>query len=142
MRQLIEPDEVKFLTLIFDLVLCVVQASEIDLSTAGKCPNVLAIVVLRPGKRLGIKLQALADQFRKLRESLSDDNPLVMGNMHLPQGFYDQAVTLAAPGSTPIKGFILRPLQKFDLFRLWCPYRFRHLLHPLPSLAAEPEAGI
>ena len=64
MRQLVKADEIKFLALIFDLVLRMVQTAEINVRTAWKFPDMLTAVVSRLWKGDTVKSKTFVNQLR------------------------------------------------------------------------------
>ena len=119
MGQLVKADKVVGLALIVVLVLGVVQAAKIDLCPAGEGPAVCAAVV--PGfweNRLVIP-HGLVNELPQLGKRLSDDEPPVVWDLHLPQGLDHQRVALSAACGPAIQHFVLGALHEPCLGGLW-----------------------
>ena len=119
--QLIHTDKVERFALIVVLILCVVQAAEVDLRPAGEGPAVARAVVPRFGKYRLVVPHGLVDELRKLRVSLAEDECPVVWDVYLPQCLDDQCVALPATSSAPIQSFVLGARHKSCLPRLRRP---------------------
>ncbi len=139
-RQLVEADEVVGLALVLHLVLGVLHGPEDNLGPAGEGPRVVPGVVLGLGEHPGVVVQRLVDQLRQLGEGLSQDQPLVVRNLHLPQRLNHQGVALAASGSAAVQGLILRPGHKHRLPGLRLPHHVSSHLPVSPPAAAPRPA--
>ena len=102
--QLVKCNEVISLALVLGPVLGVLHSAEDDLGAAWECPCVAGAVVFSLGIGSGVVVEAFVDQLCQLREGLPQDQRLVVGDMHLPQGFNDDGVTLAAARSAAVQG--------------------------------------
>ena len=120
-RQLVKCDKVIGLALVLCSVLGVLHGAEDYLRTAGECPGMCAAVVLGLRKHAGVVVQRLVDQFSELVIGLSQDQRLVVANMHLPERFNDNGVRFPAAGGAAIKGLILRAGHEHFLPRLRLP---------------------
>ena len=130
--QLVEGDEVESLALVVELVPLVLQGAEDHLGPAGEGPGMPLLVIPGAGEGRGVIAAALFDELCELGIGLAQDQPLVIGNVHLPRGFDDQGVALAAAGGTAIEHLILAPLHKDRLPLLRLPDHIAHVL-PLPA---------
>ena len=119
MGQLVKADKVVGLALVVVPVLGVVHAAKIDLCPAGEGPAVGAAVV--PGfweNRLVIP-HGLVNELPQLGKRLSDDEPPVVWDLHLPQSLDHQRVALSAACGPAIKRFVLGALHEPCLGGLW-----------------------
>ena len=101
LRQLIKADKVIGLALVVVLVLLMLDAAKDDDRAGGKVPDVLAVVVLRPGECVGIQPQGPPNQVFQLRIRPPDDQAPVIRDMDLPRGLHDQRVGLFPPHLPP-----------------------------------------
>ena len=122
MGQLIEPDEVEGLALIICAVLGVLHGTKVDLCPAGEHPHMAGGVVLRRGKSPLVVGHALVHQITELGVGLAQDEPPIVGDVHLPQGLDHQRVTLAAACRAPVQGFWFRAAHELRLPGLGPPY--------------------
>ena len=90
--QLVECDKVIRLPLILDLVLCILHRAEEYFRPARECPCVAAAVVTRARIDTRVVVQRLVNELGKLREGLSQDDRLVIRDIHLPQCLNDQRI--------------------------------------------------
>ena len=119
MGQLVKADKVVGLALIVVLVLGVVQAAKIDLCPAGKGPAVCAAVVPGFWEYWLVIPHCLVNELPQLGKRLSDDEPPVVRDLHLPQGLDHQRVALAAACGPAIQHFVLGALHEPRLGGLW-----------------------
>ena len=122
MGQLIEPDEVEGLALIICAVLGVLHGTKVDLGPAGEHPHMAGGVVLRRRKSPLVVGHALVHQITELGIGLAQDEPPIVGDVHLPQGLDHQRVTLAAACRAPVQGFWFRAAHELRLPGLGPPY--------------------
>ena len=79
-------------------------------------------VVLRRRKSPLVVGHALVHQITELGVGLAQDEPPIVGDVHLPQGLDHQRVTLAAACRTPVQGFRFRAAHELRLPELGPPY--------------------
>ena len=106
--QLVKSDKVIPFALIINFVRGMLHGTKVNFCPAGKFPIVAGRVVAGGGKRTVIQRAAPVDEFRQLRIGFPQNQPPIMGNVHLPQGFRQQGITFAAACRAAIQGFIFR----------------------------------
>ena len=119
MGQLVKADKVVGLALIVVPVLGVVHAAKIDLCPAGEGPAVCAAVVSGFWENRLVIPHGLVNELPQLGKRLSDDEPPVVWDLHLPQGLDHQRVALSAACGPAIKRFVLGALLEPRLGGLW-----------------------
>lgn len=83
MGKLVKRDKVIRLPLILEAVFGVLQAAEKNLGTGWKRPCMSRAVVFSAGTRPRVIGKGFVNQFRKLREGLTNYQPLIMRYVYL-----------------------------------------------------------